>query len=130
MADYAITMDFLQQLRRMCSRCRRSLYDCDACPLRTGNNGTSLSCMQYLMALPAEAIKAVQGWADDNAGQEDAAPARSWVQKLRDVLPDAQIRAIVPVMCPRTFFRGAPNSGDDRCNDGRDCAACWGWPDE
>ena len=68
------------------------------------------------MAYPEDAIAIVQKWSDEH-------PAQTWEGKLRELLPNMNIKSVVECLCPHELFGSAAPTPSENCTV--PCAECW-----
>lgn len=119
MTDCARTMDFFAAWKRLCKAQHGACRDC---PLSGDATGSIFNCLRFAFEQPAEAVKIVQAWAD-------AQPAPTWDDKLRELLPGADMGQVVLCLCPGELF-GSAAPRRTLCRDQEDlrdlrCESCW-----
>ena len=115
MTDCARTMDFFTAWKRLCKAQRGA---CGDCPLFGDATGSIFNCLRCACEQPAEAVRIVQAWAD-------AHPAPTWEDKLRELLPCADMEQVVSCLCPGELFGGPGPSRWHCTTKDADCRACW-----
>ena len=114
MTDCTRTLDFFAAWKRLCKAQRGA---CRGCPLFGDATGSIFTCQRFAFEQPAEAVRIVQAWAD-------AHPAPTWEDKLRELLPGADMGQVVLCLCPGELF-GGPGPSRRHCKKDADCRACW-----
>lgn len=114
MTDCTRTMDFLTAWKRLCKAQHGA---CSDCPLSGDATGSIFTCHGFAYEQPSEAVRIVQAWAD-------AHPVPTWEDKLRELLPGADMEQVVSSLCPGELF-GGPGPSRLHCTKDADCRACW-----
>lgn len=115
MTDCARTMDFFTAWKRLCKAQHGA---CRGCPLFGDATGSIFTCQRFAFEQSAEAVRIVQAWAD-------AHPAPTWEDKLRELLPCADMEQVVSSLCPGELFGGPGPSRFHCTTKDADCRACW-----
>lgn len=93
--------------------------NCTDCPLSNLNNGTTdnMSCSDFEVLYPKEAVKAVQQWSDENQ-------PKTYLTELLDKYPNVLLNddGTPEGICPHQL--GLKSSIVD-CKNGYDCPKCW-----
>lgn len=114
MTDCNKTLDFFAAWKRLC---KAQHGTCGGCPLSGALAGSIFTCQRFAFEQPAEAVRIVQAWVAAN-------PAPTWEDKLRELLPSADMEQVVSCLCPGELF-GEPGLSRLHCKKDADCRACW-----
>lgn len=115
MSDCTKTVAFLREWGRMCD----TFDGCEKCPIRTKEIGNGLSCVETIRRHQTDVIAVVQKWSDEH-------PVMTWAGKLKELLPNADIDAIMIGGCLFDYFGGfAPGEEENMCKEYDECKCCW-----
>lgn len=115
MTDCTKTLELFAEWERLCKAQRGA---CRGCPLYGDATGSIFTCLRFALEEPAETVRIVQAWAD-------AHPAPTWEDKLRELLPSADMEQVVSSLCPGALFGEPGPLRLDCTTKDADCAACW-----
>ena len=115
MTDCTRTLDFFAAWKRLCKEHHGACRDC---PLPGDATGSIFTWQRFVFEQPAEAVRIVPTWAD-------AHPAPTWEDKLRELLPGADMNLVVSCLCPGELFGGPGPSRLHCATKGDGCRACW-----
>ena len=115
MADCSKTVDFLLEWKR--------LFDnTEIISLRDPKTQKEVLVYNQMMSdleHPEQTIRYVQKWSDEH-------PVMTWEGKLRELLPNVDMKCICHFMCPHDIFGGqAPQRDQNTCDTYVDCDHCW-----
>lgn len=128
MIDCNITKNYFNEKQRMAKKSKlyAGIYkcelDCPDCPLSSLNNNATdrMTCSEFEMLCPEQAIKVVQGWSNEH-------PQRTYLSELLRIFPNAELNCNgTPkrIHCPHHL--GLKDI--DNCDKG--CVECWNQPIE
>lgn len=125
MIDCTKTTNYFNEKLKMTKRTKNGLckIKCSNCPLCSNNNGEGLSCPDFEMYYPEEAVKAVQRWSDEQ-------PQKTFLTEFLKNYPNAELDHGVPKVCLKKL--GAV-SGCAKTKKGDvyiSCYSCWNQPVE
>ena len=115
MTDCTRTLDFFAAWKRLCKA--HHGYHSD-CPMSGDATGSIFNCQRFAFEQPVEAVRIVQAWVD-------AHHAPTWEDKLRELLPCADMEQVVSCLCPGELFGGPGPSRLHCTTKDANCTACW-----
>ena len=115
--DCGITENYLKEFSRMCEWDTQN--GCMDCCFYGYNNGTELSCFEFRLKKPMEAIDLIQKWSDKHS-------QKTILEDLLEKYPDYQLDAydLPKYICPDNLGF----SKIDSCKTEGNCTDCWNRP--
>lgn len=113
--DCSKTVNLIKEWNRMCSEIGTR---CSRCPLSCNNNGTNLTCFDYIKQYPGKVAEIVQTWSD-------ARRQKTYVEDFFEKFPNAPKKWGIGT--PEAAWCNVYGNGSDDCPASvhRDCAKCW-----
>lgn len=112
MADCTKTAEFLREWKR--------LFDnTEIISLKDPKKPKEVLVYNQIMSdleNPEQTIRYVQKWSDEH-------PVMTWADKLKELLPNANIEEVIAPLCPNAFFGGIECPSQPGCD--YDCERCW-----
>ena len=121
MIDCTKTTNYFNEKLKMTKRTKNGLCEikCSNCPLCSNSNGEGLSCPDFEMFYPENAIEIVQKWSDEH-------PPKTYLSEFLKNYPNAKLDedGTPHKLCPWHLGLISVNS----CRN--NCVRCWNQPVE
>ena len=121
MIDCNITTNYLSEKQKMTKRQKHRFcgIKCADCPLDSANNDEGITCSEFEVLYPEQAISIVQRWSDEH-------PPKTYLSEFLKHYPNVQLydAGIPKGICP--YHLGLMSK--DNCRKDHYCLGCWNQP--